>query len=131
MKKILVLFCMVCMMLSLISCQAKDIKLNEEKSFFSDFKIENDKVYIYCTLFIENKSDTEKVISLNASFEKDVEIGLLKEVLVSGYSLDESTQEFKLQKGENQVDVIFVGESAGADKKYDRLLPDIEITEIE
>ena len=131
MKKILVLFCMVCMMLSLISCQTKDIKLNEEKSYFSDFKIENDKVYIYCTLFIENKSDTEKVISLNASFEKDVEIGLLKEVLVSGYSLDESTQEFKLQKGENQVDVIFVGESAGADKKYDRLLPDIEITEIE
>ena len=61
------------MMLSLFSCQAKNVKLNEGKSYFSDFKIENDKVYIYCTLFIENKSDTEKVISLNASFEKDVE----------------------------------------------------------
>ena len=119
------------MMLSLISCQTKDIKLNEEKSYFSDFKIENDKVYIYCTLFIENKSDTEKVISLKASFEKDVENGLLKEALVSGYSLDESTQEFQLQKGENQLDVVFVGEYAGADKKQDRLLPDIEITEIE
>ena len=131
MKKILVLFCMLCMMLSLFSCQVKDIKLNEEKSYFSDFKIENDKVYIYCTLFIENKSDTEKVISLKASFEKDVENGLLKEPLVSGYSLDESTLEFQLQKGENQLDVVFVGEYAGADKKQDRLLPDIEITEIE
>ena len=131
MKKTLVLFCMVCMMLSLISCQTKDIKLNEEKSYFSDFKIENDKVYIYCTLFIENKSDTEKVISLKASFEKDVENGLLKEALVSGYSLDESTQEFKLQKGENQLDVAFIGKHAGIDKKHDRLLPNIEITEIE
>ena len=131
MKKFLVLLCIVCMMLSLISCQAKDIKLNEEKSFFSDFKIENDKVYIYCTLFIENKSDTEKVISLNASFEKDVEIGLLKEVLVSGCSLDESTQEFKLQEGENQLEVVFIGKYAGVDKKHDRLLPTIEIIEIE
>ena len=131
MKKFLVLLCIVCMMLSLFSCQVKDIKLNEEKSYFSDFKIENDKVYIYCTLFIENKSDTEKVISLKASFEKDVEIGLLKEALVSGYSLDESTQEFQLKKGENQVDVVFVGEYAGVDKKNDRLLPNIEITEIE
>ena len=102
----------------------------EEKSFFSDFKIENNKVYIYCTLFIENKSDTEKVISLKASFEKDVETGLLKEALVSGYSLDESTQEFQLKKGENQLDVVFVGEYAGVDKKHDRLLPDIEIAEI-
>ena len=129
MKKFLVLLCIVCMMLSLFSCQVKDIKLNEEKSFFSDFKIENNKVYIYCTLFIENKSDTEKVISLKASFEKDVEIGLLKEALVSGYSLDESTQEFQLKKGENQLAVVFVGEYAGVDKKNDRLLPDIEITE--
>ena len=131
MKKFLVLLCIVCMMLSLFSCQAKNVKLNEGKSYFSDFKIENDKVYIYCTLFIENKSDTEKVISLKASFEKDVENGLLKEALVSGYSLDESTQEFQLQKGENQLDVVFIGKYAGADKKQDRLLPDIEITEIE
>ena len=130
MKKFLVLLCIVCMMLSLFSCQAKNVKLNEGKSYFSDFKIENDKVYICCTLFIKNKSDTEKVISLNASFEKDVELGLLKEALVSGYSLDESTQEFQLKKGENQLDVVFVGEYAGVDKKNDRLLPDIEITEI-
>ena len=131
MKKILAFLCILCMMLSLFSCQVKEIKLNEEKSYFSDFKIENDKVYIYCTLFIENKSDAEKVISLNASFEKDVENGLLKEALISGCSLDESTQKFQLQKGENQLDVVFVGEYAGADKKHDRLLPEIEIIEIE
>ena len=131
MKKILAFLFIVCMMLSLFSCQSKQIKLNEEKSYFSDYKIENDKVYIYYTLFIENKSDAEKDISLKASFEKDVENGLLKKALVSGYSLDEITQEFQLQKGENQVDVIFIGEYAGADKKHDRLLPDIEIAEIE
>ena len=119
------------MVLSLFSCQAKEIELNEEKSYFSDFKIENGKVYIYCTLFIENKSDAEKVISLNASFEKDVENGLLKEALISGCSLDESTQKIQLQKGENQLDVVFVGAYAGAEKKHDRLLPEIEIIEIE
>ena len=130
MKKILAILCMLCMMLSLFSCQTEYIKLDKEKSCFSDFKIENDKVYIYCTLYIDNKSDTEKVISLTASFEEDVENGLLKEALASGYSLDESTQEFQLEKGENQLDVVFVGEYAGVDKKNDRLLPDIEITEI-
>ena len=55
---------------------------------------------------------------------------MLTEALVSGYSLDESTQEFQLKKGENQLDVVFVGAYAGVDKKNDRLLPDIEITEI-
>ena len=131
MKKILAFLCILCMMLSMFSCQAKDIKLDEEKSFFSDFKIENNKVYIYCTLFIENKSDAEKVILLNASFEKDVENGLLKEAIISGCSLDESTQKFQLQKSENQLDVVFIGEYAGTDKKHDRLLPEIEIIEIE
>ena len=131
MKRLLSVLFVLCVVLSLFSCQAKEIELNEEKSYFSDFKIENDKVYIYCTLFIENKSDAEKVISLNASFEKDVENGLLKEALISGCSLDESTQKFQLQKGENQLDVVFIGEYAGADKKHDRLLPEIEIIEIE
>ena len=131
MKKILAILFILCMMLNLFSCQANDVQLNEEKSYYSDFKIENDKVYIYCTLFIENKSDTEKVISLKASFEKDFENGLLKEALVSCYLLDESTQKIRLQKGENQFDVVFIGEYAGADKKHDRLLPEIEITEIE
>ena len=79
MKKILAILCILCMMLSLFSCQTEDVKLDKEKSCFSDFKIENDKVYIYCTLYIDNKSDTEKVISLTASFEEDVENGLLKE----------------------------------------------------
>ena len=131
MKKILAFLCIVSMILSLFSCQAEDIKLNEEKSYFSDFKIENDKVYIYCTLFIENKWDTEKVISLKASFEKDAENGLLKKTLISGYSLDESVQEFQLKKGENKLDVVFIGEHADVGKKHDRLLPDIKITEIE
>ena len=131
MKKILAILCILCMMLSLFSCQTEDVKLDKEKSCFSDFKIENDKVYIYCTLYIDNKSDTEKVISLTASFEEDVENGLLKESLVSGYSLDESTQEFQLEKGENQLDVVFIGEYAGVDQKHDRLLPEIEITEVE
>ena len=131
MKKIIVFLCMICMMLCLCSCHPNNIHLNKEKSFFSDFKIENDKVYIYCTLFIENQSDAEKDVVLQASLENDAKNGLLKEATIKGYSIDEGVEPMKLQKGENQIDIVFIGEYGGKPEKVDRLLPDIEIIEID
>ena len=131
MKKFVVFICIACMALSLFSCQSSYIKLDKEDSFFSDFKVEEDKVYIYCTLFIENQSDIEKNVVLKASLDNDAKNGLLKEAVIDGYSVDGSTKTFKLKAGENQIDVVFIGDYAGNEEKIDRLLPDIEIIEIE
>lgn len=128
---ILAVVCILCSVIGFSSCEQNDIRLNEDKSFFSDFKIENDKVYLYCTLFVENSSETERTVTLKASFEADVKNGLLKEALTVGYSFAEGAEEFRLQKGENQIDVVFIGEHAGGDQKHDRRLPDIMIEELE
>lgn len=128
---ILVVACILCSVIGFSSCEQNDVRLNEDKSFFSDFKIENDKVYLYCTLFVENLSETERTVILKASFEADVKNGLLKEALTVGCSLAEGVEEFRLQKGENQIDVVFIGEHAGGDQKHDRRLPDIMIEELE
>ena len=128
---ILAVVCILCSVIGFSSCEQNDIRLNEDKSFFSDFKIENDKVYLYCTLFVENLSETERTVILKASFEADVKNGLLKEALTVGYSFAEGAEEFRLQKGENQIDVVFIGEHAGGDQKHDRRLPDIMIEELE
>ena len=123
--------CLLCMASCLPACQSRNVQLNEEKSYFSDFKVENDKVYIYCTLFIENSADDEKIIELKATLNDDAENGLLKEAVIDGYSRDEATKNFTLQKGESRIDVVFIGEYAGTDEKLNRLLPDIEIIPIE
>ena len=128
---ILAVVCVLCSVIGFSSCEQNDVRLNEDKSFFSDFKIENDKVYLYCTLFVENSSKTERTVTLKASFEADVKNGLLKEALTVGYSFAEGAEEFRLQKGENQIDVVFIGEHAGGDQKHDRRLPDIMIEELE
>lgn len=119
------------MMLCLFSCKSNDVKLNEEKSYFSNFKIENDKVYIYCTLYVENKSVSQKVVEIMALFENDAQNGLLKEDAAVGYSIDKGENKINLYNGENQIDIVFIGEYAGTPQKSDRLLPEIVITEIE
>ena len=131
MKKAIIFVYILCMMLCLFSCKSNDVKLNEEKSYFSNFKIENDKVYIYCTLYVENKSVSQKVVEIMALFENDAQNGLLKEDAAVGYSIDKGENKINLYNGENQIDIVFIGEYAGTPQKSDRLLPEIVITEIE
>ena len=45
------------------------------------------------------------------------------------YSSDLETAEFKLEKGDNWIEVVFIGDYAGKNQKYDRLLPEIKISE--
>ena len=85
------------------------------------------KVLIYCTLLITNPTNTEKNLAFSANFENDVKIGLLKEGQLVGYQTDLKTNIFTIDKGENWIDVVFLGEYAGTNKKYDRLLPNIQI----
>ena len=136
MKRAIAFICSVCMMLCLFSCQSNgnkldnDIILNKDKSLFSDFKIIDDKVYIYCTLFIDNRAGSNKDIKIKALFENDAKIGLLKEAALYGCSVDKNSGIFNLEQGENQIDIVFIGQYAGTPKKVSRALPTIEIIEI-
>lgn len=131
MKKLIAFLCVICITLGLVACSSNGVKIDKKQSFFSDFKVENEKVYIYCTLFIENLQDSQKTVELKATFEDDAKNGLLKNASLYGYATDKSTKNFKLHSGENKIEVVFIGDFAGTNKKQDRLLPDIEIIEIE
>ncbi len=127
-KGVILFATIICMMLCLCCCGQENFRIKEE-SYFSDFKIEEGKVYFNCVLVVDNLTGKEKNVILKASFEDDVKNGLLKETLLDGYATDGSTKDFELQKGENRFDVVFIGEHAGGTQKNDRTLPDIKIEE--
>ncbi|MBR2861299.1 MAG: hypothetical protein IKB86_05630 [Clostridia bacterium] len=129
-KLCIVIASIVATIFCLCSCNQKNIYINTEKSFYSNFEVKDGKVYIYCSLMIDNFTESERKISLTASFKNDARIGLLKESVIEGYSIDTKTNVFYLRKGENRLEVVFVGEYAGTNQKYDRLLPDIQIAEV-
>lgn len=106
-------------------------------SYFSDFKVNGEKVYIYCKMTITNSSLIDKTFRLNAILKDDVKIGkigkigLLKSDNLKGYNEDLSSDIFTIEKNKyNIFSVVFVGEFAGTYEKHDRNLPEIVITTI-
>lgn len=126
------------------------LEVVKDTSYFSDYKVDGEKVYIYCAVTIKNSSSEEKTFKLNALFNDDVKLGLIKNSDLKGYkanpdeikllingdlkgsNIDLSNDAFTIgKKDSGTFPVVFVGEFAGTNKKHDRLLPTIEITEIE
>ncbi len=108
----------------------KEIVIDTEKSFFSDFQVKNDKVYIYCTVLMRNFGGEEKKVTLKGVFPKDAENGLLKQKELAGYTIDYSSEVFVVEQGEHWIDVVFIGDFAGNNQKYSRLLPQIIIRNV-
>jgi len=97
------------------------IKLIKLESYYSDFEVKKDKVYISCYITLENNLDKEQTIKLSATFPNDVG-KLLKNAVI------ESEKSFTLDaKSKKSFKVVFIGDFAGKNKKNDRLLPDISI----
>ncbi|MBE7059630.1 MAG: hypothetical protein E7389_02265 [Ruminococcaceae bacterium] len=130
-QKFLIIFILSFMVLCFCSCQKKEISVDYKESFYNSFKIENNKVYIYCSVLIKNPNKDVAKIELSGVFKNDVKNGLLKESLLSGYASDCETTEFNLKNGDNRIEVVFIGNYAGKNQKYDRLLPDINISELQ
>ena len=126
-QKKIIIFVLSFLVLCFCSCQKNELSIDDKESFYSDFKIENNKVYIYCNLLIKNPNNDDTKIALSGVFENDVKNGLLKKSPLNGYASDCETTEFKLEKGDNWIEVIFIGDYAGKNQKYDRLLPEIII----
>lgn len=51
--------------------------------------------------------------------------------MLTGYASDLETTEFNLENGDNRIEVVFIGDYAGKSQKYDRLLPQIKISELQ
>ena len=130
-QKLLIIFVLSFIVLCLCSCQKREISIDGNESFYSSFKIENNKVYIYCNVLIKNPNKDAVKIALSGLFENDVKNGLLKESLLTGYASDFETTEFNLGNGDNWIEVVFIGDYAGKNQKYDRLLPEIRIIELQ
>ena len=64
----IVIFILCVILLSLLSKKNKEaIIIDKEHSCLHDFKIYNGKVYMYCTITLENITDNDLLFSLNYS----------------------------------------------------------------
>lgn len=104
--------------------RAYTTEINHDKSFFIDFRVEDEKVYIECDLTIESKMDYDVYIEGHLPL---YEGKLLKERSICAYDKETGSDRFKLVHGTNKFTVVFVGDYGGTHQKINNLLPDITI----
>jgi hypothetical protein len=99
--------------------------LIKEDSFFNDFEVVDDKVFIKCIITVKNNTENNIQYKINAIFEDDVRIGLIRNEKLEGYTEDLMSNVFTIPANETvkYQTVIFVGEFAGNYRKYNRELP--------
>ena len=104
------------------------ISIVKTESYFSDFEVKGNKVYIKCYITLKNTYNTEKTIRIVAKSPEDVTTGLLKNADLISLNESGEVMEYKLpSKSKKSYYVTFVGDFAGKNKKHDRNLPQIEI----
>lgn len=107
------------------------VSVVNSESWFSDFTVENDKVYMKCHITLENTDNKEQRIKMAAVCSDDVENGLLKEEKIYAVNKQDEVKEFVIKSNSTQsFDVVFLGEFAGTAQKSNRLLPEIIIDNI-
>ena len=107
------------------------VYVDRAKSWFDDFSVDGDVVYITCLISLCNASQ-DRTVRLYGVFPDDEGI-LVTESVLPGFvtdELDPDDNSFLLASGEHTFTVTFVGTYAGTQEKNDRLLPEILITEI-
>ena len=102
-----------------------------DKSSFSDFNVVGDKIHINCEIVVKNTDSQAKTFKMTAAMKEEVSLGMLKSADVPGYSVNLTTDEFKLP-GDSEFSfyVVFIGDFAGSFTKTDRLPPTVTITEV-
>ena len=103
------------------------ILLDETASYFSDFEVVGDNVYIYCTVVLTNTTSKECMFRIKGFFEDDVKGHLLLEGELYAYDKEKETV-FSLRANEKKAfEICFSGKLGGRKIKNNRLLPEIEI----
>ena len=97
----------------------------DDASWYSDFSVQGDKVYITCVVTVECSEATE--LQIYGDFREDAG-KLLKNPLLLG-QLGEDSNSLQstaaLPRGQTELRVVFVGDFAGTDQKQNRLLPQL------
>ena len=114
---------------ALCSCASQsdrsDIVIDKEDSYYLHYEIEEGKVVVKCHYAILNQTNSTFSVQLCGDFEKDRQLGLIKEPqLLAKNSIEDDDTYFEISPGKNEMDVVFVGTFGGTEKKADRLLPD-------
>lgn len=108
----------------------KYILLDDTTSYFSDFEVVDDNVYIYCTIVLTNTTSKERSFRLEVFFEDDVKGHLLLESELYAYGEEKETT-FSLHANETrEFNICFAGKFGGRKIKKNRLLPKIEIIDV-
>ena len=134
----IVVFILCVILLGLLSKKNKEaIIMDKEHSYFHDFKIYNGKVYMYCTITLENITDNDLLFSIFAESYEDKVNGLITNERMKGYEweIDEKTREIKVTDKKkffinrkqkiSELKIVFIGEHGNM--KDNRNLPDIYI----
>ena len=100
-----------------------------DASWFSDFSVQGNTVYLKCMLVIECVETT--VVRIYGSFPKDAGRLLTESLLPGGFGDDTAhlRDTSTLLPGQNELTVFFVGTFAGSAQKQDRLLPVLYLVE--
>ena len=136
----IVIFILCVILLGLLSKKNKEaIIIDKEHSYFHDFKIYNGKVYMYCTITLENITDNNLSFSIFAESYKDKANGLITNERMKGYEweIDEKTRDMKVTDKKiffinrkqkiSELKIVFIGEHGSGNMKDNRNLPDIYI----
>lgn len=106
----------------------KNIYIDKRNSFYSNFSVDGNYVYIVCELEICNNTNHEKVVKLLGDFTEDKKHCLVKNSKVEGYE-GEGSYNISVRPGKQRIRVVFKDEFGGNNQKHSRNLPDIEIIE--
>jgi hypothetical protein len=132
MRNYVIIFLLISIITMFCGCAKKNtLEIINKESYYSNYIIDGDKVYIECELAFNNLRETETTIELYADFPDDVELGLLKNAKIMGYHDDLLTSTFSLPEGKTRIFVVFIGDFAGTNQKHDRNLPNITIVQNE
>ena len=131
-RKLVRLTFLLCCFCFLIGCSSssnnvdKKIYVETDKSYLSDYVIQDEKVIFWCNIQIVNLYQEQKWISISGLFKEDEKTGLIMEnTLLGRDSNNYDLTLFHLKPGINNLSVVFVGTHGISNIKHDRLLPQI------
>lgn len=111
--------------------QNEKIEIVVDKSYLSDFVVQDGETKINCVLTFKNTSDKDITFSVKAHFTDDYESGLVSDEYVIGICDDTDEDVITIKAGETieYKGISFSSKNNGCENKNDRLLPELTIEE--
>ncbi len=135
-KKCVILFCLIVILSVFVFLflygrmnDRAGVKIERERSWFDEFYIKDDRVYIRCYVTMQNSGNEDKYVKLEANMEEDADKKLIRNAKVTGYD-EKGVDEFLVPANSTEeYTIYFIDDFAGNNVKQDRNLPEIDIVE--